>query len=71
MSEIPDDIWESAKQTVASFPHDKIDPMHTKACVVARAILAERKRCAEVALANAHADCDVAEQIAKEIEAGA
>lgn len=49
MSEIPDDIWEAAKATVRSFPYDWVDPLHTKAAVVAAAILAERERCAEVA----------------------
>ena len=47
------------------FEHSEIEAL------IARAILAERKRCAEVARGEAHEGCDVAEQIAKAIEAGA
>ena len=75
MSEIPDDIWEAAKATVRSFPHDWVDPLHTKAAVVARAILAERKRCADVARKH-EVECEwidgaiEARRIAAAIESG-
>lgn len=49
MSDIPDDIMLSARRAIASLPFDHIDPLGRKAVVVARAILAERKRCAGIA----------------------
>lgn len=63
MIEIPEDIWDAA---YCAWEEGNSTPGS-----IARAILAERKRCAAVARGEAHADCGVAEQIATFIEAGA
>lgn len=47
MTEIPDDVMKAATQTVAEIMKD---PRMAIAPFIARAILAERERCAKVAL---------------------
>lgn len=65
MSEIPEDVFQKAAHLAKEGRtyEDRRDR-------IARAILAERRRCAAIARGEAHADCDVAEQIATFIEAG-
>lgn len=65
MDKIPEDIMHAAREVMDDISLN--DASATPA--IARAILAERKRCAEVARGEAHADCNVAEQIAAAIEA--
>lgn len=64
----PDDIYWTARAAVDGMPEINRD---FAIAAMARAILAERRRCADVARGEAHADCNVAEQIAAAIEAGA
>lgn len=63
---IPEDIMVRAEATYDALGRGS----NADAQVIARAILAERRRCAGVARGEAHADCGVAEQIATAIEAG-
>jgi hypothetical protein len=67
----PDDIWKSAEEAFDRAAHGKMFAQDS----IAAAILAERKRCAEVArhLNGWGADCGRgghAEHIAKAIESG-
>lgn len=59
--DVPQDIWDAAVHGI----HDSWD---NPPLVLARVIMAERDRCKDIALSNAHADCEVAEQIAAMIE---
>lgn len=61
MGEIPEDVKKAAFEIWASMPYGGVLE------AIEQAILAERQRCADVAKANAHADCDVAEQIERHI----
>ena len=73
--DIPEDVWDEAwgaeawarplyGPTVAEAEKTKVVE------AIARTIVDERERCAEIADANAHADCPVAEQIAAAIRKG-
>lgn len=48
-SDFPADILAAAREAIAGLPYDRVDPMGKKAAVIAAAIAAERKRCAEAA----------------------
>jgi hypothetical protein len=54
MSEIPDDVMKAAYDAALDYRHEKAcDPIHNDdslQLVIARAILAERERCAKVAM---------------------
>ena len=68
MSEIPEDVIEAAKRAVSDFPYDSIDPLQAKAAVVARAIMAERERCA--AVARFHPDSAIGKIVSERILSG-
>lgn len=68
--EIPKDIARMASGIVNAMPR-RAPFISDVTNAVAQAILAERNRCARIADANAHTDCEVAEQIAKSIRSGA
>lgn len=59
MTEIPDDVMKAAYDAALDYRHDKAcDPIHNDDALqlaFARAILAERERCAKVADSNPNA----------------
>ncbi len=69
-AEIPQDIWDNASLVVEATygMGGGLQLSHAKA--IAYLVAAERERCAVIAEANAHAECEVAEQIAAAIRAG-
>lgn len=52
MDEIPEDVWEAAESVGQAIPHGPGDAVTVTVGDIARAILAERERCALVAEAS-------------------
>lgn len=77
MSGLPTDVGQAADKAVTAIDESMRDHDDSRSVdwdatrmAIGAAILAERERCAKVAEGEAHADCNVAEQIASAIRAG-